>query len=80
MTKITSMTMPDNVTYIEAEAFSGCSGIQSISLPIAGEKAKQAWGEFYSLFETTSGAMPSWLTVNISNGIYGRQQYYYYRQ
>lgn len=54
---ITSVTIPDSVTYIGEDAFSGCTGIETISAPasFASKVAKQSGSQYLTEIVITSG-------------------------
>ncbi len=60
---ITSLTIPNTVTFIAGGAFDGCTELRYISLPIGEEEP--AWNSFFSLLGSSGN--PG-MTVNITNG------------
>ncbi len=63
---MTSLTIPNTVTHIEAGAFRTMR-LKNISLPIEGD-GSPAWQSFASLFGDDREYMPSGMSVSITNG------------
>ena len=81
-TGITKLIIHDNVTAMESRAFSGCSNLEDLTIPINLNLSNHCWG---AIFENCSGLEKIKLTNGSGNtqgqglnyGTYGGNEYYY---
>jgi len=71
--KLTSIKVPDSVTIIGGEAFTGCTGLNSITLPFIGTSKNAAFlSESFKLADIFGGQVPTQLrSVTVNGGKIG---------
>ncbi len=73
-----SIEIPDSVTTIGSDAFSGCSGLTSIEIPDSvTEIGSYAFSRCYSLTDVYITDVGAWCNINIEFGSYDTNPLYY---